>query len=172
MRIVFLDFDGVVTTNSSYRGAPCIEVPQAWGPPETVWTNPPGLLVPGLVANVQALCEASEASIVISSDWRKMHRFDDLVAWLRSSGLSAPVVGATPVLHTPRGLEIQAWVEQNSLTPQDLVILEDEEDVRPYRGRQVRTAFGGPRQGFTERHLRTALRMWGLAPPGRRAQVD
>lgn len=169
MRTVFLDIDGVVATDSSYRNAPCIRVPQAWGPAETVWTDPPGLLVPGLVRNVQVLCETAGASVVISSSWRTMHPISDITLWLQSAGLTAPIIGQTPRLFgvpanqpNARGLEIQQWVEANHLEPGDILVLEDKEDVRPYRARQVKTTSHGHRQGFTERHLRVALRLWGL----------
>ena len=166
-RIVFLDIDGVLATARTYQGAPFIRVPVPWGEPETVWTDPRGLLDPKLAANVEALCEAAGAGLVVSSDWRRAHDLETLAGWFASVGLTAPLLGATPILGPPRGAEIQRVVESMGLEPADFLILEDVEDVRPYRGRQIQTTFNGPRPGFTERHLRRALRAWGLGPPGR-----
>ena len=39
-----------------------------------------------------------------------------------------------------------------------IVILEDEEDIRPLVAYQIQTEFEGEHAGFTEHHLRRALR--------------
>lgn len=169
MRVVFLDFDGVIATASTYKVAYTVRVPTAWGESETHWPRPYELIDPRLVANVQKLCTEAEAAVVLSTSWRESHPLADLTLWLRNAGLTAEVLGTTPVFPgEPRGKEIVAWMESNGRTAPDVVILEDDEDVAPLRGRQIRTAFGGPRQGFTDRHLRRALRLWGLGEPGRR----
>lgn len=158
MRVVALDIDGVLATASSYRRA-------GFGVDSAPWT----VLRRDLAAQVQALCSAADASVVVSSAWRLLFPLDELAGWLADVGLTAPVLGATPHLPgRPRGAEIASWCLDRGIGDQDLVVLEDEEDVRPYRGRWVQTHFGGPDQGFTAGHLRRALRLWGLGPPGRR----
>lgn len=154
MNVVFLDIDGVLATRSSYRAA-------GWSPGK----GPEGLIVPDRAARVDELCRRVDASVVISSSWRQQHPLEDLTQWLREAGLSAPVLGATPVLPgRRRGEEIEAWVVAHGAKPEQFVILEDEEDVRPYRSRQVQTCFEGPRQGFLPKHLRQALRLFGVTP--------
>lgn len=158
-RVVFLDFDGVIATNTSYKNARL----SVCG----VGVETQDLLVPELVANVNELCEKAEAKIVISSTWRRLYPLDRLRDYLKVAGLRVEVIGITPdlleeVKSSSRGLEIKTWAAAHGISREDLVVLEDEEDVRPYRGRQVKTCFGGPRQGFTKRHLRRALRLWGL----------
>lgn len=158
-RIVFLDFDGVIATNTSYKNAK----PSVHGTgPETQ-----DLLVPDLVANVNELCEKGGAQVVISSTWRTLFSFESLCYYLKTAGLKVKVIDVTPDLlgeveKSTRGLEIKAWAVKHGLAREDLIVLEDEEDVRPYKGRQIQTCFHGPHQGFTKRHLRRALKLWDL----------
>ncbi|MEQ1494453.1 MAG: HAD domain-containing protein [Novosphingobium sp.] len=149
-RYVFLDFDGVIVTSSSYKRV-------------KDWEGAGSALIePRLVANVQTLCEKSGARVVISSAWRLVYAPDYLNEMLRDAGLRVDVAGQTPrVGH--RGEEIRRWCQLYNAAEEDIVILEDEEDVSPFRHRQVRTTFTGTRCGFTERHLSRALRLWGLS---------
>jgi hypothetical protein len=185
VRIVFLDIDGVLATSGTYKRARVELVPQAsakplavptegrgsppvggatqaWGSPTKTWTHPgEDLLCADLAANVQELCVKADARIVLSTSWRNLHPLETLKGWLAAKGLTTEIVGVTPDLFGKRrGMEIDAWMAENGRTAPDIVILEDEEDVAPYRGRQIQTCFNGP--GFTRRHLARALRLWGL----------
>lgn len=164
-KVLFLDFDGVITTSGTYKKATVIQVPQAWGPSEPMWPNPIELISPLLVANVSEVCLQAGAGIVFTSDWRAKYKQEQLQSWLHECGLdqSIPFYGNTCFLGH-RGEEILCFVEENSLKKENFVILEDEQDVTPFRGRQVQTFFNGPRQGFTERHVRIALRLFGIRP--------
>ena len=161
-RTLFLDFDGVIATSGTYKRARSALIPQAWGPPEKVWTHPgEDLLSAELAANVQELCVLTGAQVVLSTSWRNLYSLETLKGWLTTKGLTAEVVGVTPVLYgKTRGTEIDAFMHTRDLTAQDIVILEDEEDVRPYRARQVKTSFMGSNAGFTKRHLARALKLW------------
>ena len=165
MRIVFLDFDGVITTSGTYKRATKVMVPQAWGEAKAVWPNPIELITPDLVANVSTLCLRAEAGIILSTSWRNEFTQPKLDEFLRATGLDAsiPILGVTPNTGH-RGKEIAASVEAHGLTKNDICILEDEEDVSPFRGRQIKTSFVGSRPGFTARHLTRALRLFGLNP--------
>ena len=164
MRVVVLDFDGVICTSGTYKRARVELVPQAWGSPTKTWTHPgEDLLCADLAANVQELCVKAGAQIVLSTSWRNMYPLETLKGWLAAKRLTAEIVGVTPDLFGKRrGMEIDAWMAANGRTAPDIVILEDEEDVAPYRGRQIQTCFNGSRPGFTRRHLARALRLWGL----------
>lgn len=111
---VFLDIDGVLTTEDTW---------EAWyeaGQPR----NLAALFDPACVAFVQALCARSGAQVVISSSWRRVHGWDELMTVLREVGLTAPVVGATPVYEDrTRGAEIAAYVEQHGIDRERMLIL-------------------------------------------------
>ena len=166
MRAVFLDFDGVICTSGTYKRATKVMVPQAWGPARLSWPNPLELIAPPLVLNVSTLCLRAEASIILSTSWRHQFTPPKLDEFLRATGLDASILilGVTPRLGH-RGKEIEASVEAHGLTKNDICILEDEEDVTPFRGRQIKTSFVGSRSGFTERHLVRAFRLFDLSNP-------
>jgi len=165
VRTVFLDFDGVICTSGTYKRATKVMVPQAWGPAEAMWPKANELIAPDLVVNVSTLCLRAEASIIFSTTWRELYPHDRLCGFLHEAGLdtSIPILGRTPSIGH-RGKEIAASVEAHGLTKNDICILEDEEDVSPFRGRQIKTSFVGSRPGFTARHLTRALRLFGLNP--------
>lgn len=176
MRYVFLDFDGVVMTPESYD-QPVVDI------------GSPGMgnlaasrLDRGAVLRVNRLCLTAGAHVVLSTAWRSRIGFGDsapLVAALRYSGLSVPVVGQTPHLEkpyrkmsdysvVPRGEEIVRWLTDctgvGGWSDTDVVILEDEQDCEPLAHRQVKTSWYEHPRGFTEVHLAQALRLFGVEP--------
>lgn len=146
---VFLDIDGVLSTEDTY---------DAWyaaGRPEGERHT---LLDPDCVALVNELCATLEADVVVSSSWRAWLPWDDVVGALRRGGFTAPIVGRTPELAgQTRGAEIAAWIEAEGVDPSRVLILEDAEDVRPFAHRQVQTSFVGQDAGFRAEHLASAL---------------
>lgn len=145
--ILFLDFDGVVN------------IPWWSFEKEKGWDcsyNHPG---DGTVNNVQAVqwvsefCQKYNYAIVVTSTWR-MNGFDYKKCLYRS-GLrkDIPVIGATPVFHTERGLEISSWLKDN---PQytNYLIFDDEADMGEHLDRLVQTKSSC---GFTEDHYNHAV---------------
>ena len=59
MKVVFLDFDGVVTAKNQTPGSYMTHGPDGYGP------------TPACVRRVLRLAEGSGARIVVSSNWRK-----------------------------------------------------------------------------------------------------
>ena len=155
MKVVFLDFDGVICTTSTYK---------RWRKTPGSSEHPEELFDRKLVANVQTLCERSGAVVVLSTSWRHKFPLDDIRAWLEEAGLKAAVVGRTEY----RGVRVNeiSWYmgeHEPVLYPKDVVILEDAEPMLHLEGRTVRTTFEGPHPGFTERHLKYALRLFGIS---------
>lgn len=166
---VFLDIDGVLATEATYKvwralGGCMYDRPQH---------RTEVLFDPECVSLVQELLDATQAQVVVSSTWRNLYSWDFLTGLLADVGITSPIVGRTPHIkpkkmsqYIRRGDEIHAWLMEQSIPPElkDILILEDEEDVRPYRKRQVKTTFYGPEAGFRERHLLSALKLAGLPP--------
>lgn len=173
--IIFLDIDGVLATEVTYSawrkaGWDTLYPDRPYqGQAQKAWrsTALSKLAMNALLLDeecckaVQALCDATGASLILSSSWREMHPLDDIREWLASKGLTAPLIGMTPTTGTHRGQQIAAVCEQMGLTAKDILILEDVEDVAPYNGRKIRTSFHGNRAGFRDRHLKQALKMAG-----------
>lgn len=88
MRILYLDFDGVINDESDdYR--------QRWARVDRGETSEAALLQPRLVERVERICQATGAVIVISSMWRKWHNLKALIAMLRQQGLAKTEVIGT-----------------------------------------------------------------------------
>lgn len=170
MRCVFLDFDGVVMTQSSYlQPGVSIGYP-GWGCGDMAATR----LDRPSVRRVSELCTRAGAQVVLSTNWRSRDPSRDtgLIPALRLAGLdgSVPVVGQTPRLYPqprkmssprlPRGVEIKAWLDERApgWTMADIVILDDE-PLGALEDRWVRSTW---EDGFTNTCLRRALRLWDL----------
>ena len=177
MNTIFLDIDGILATEATYRAVrtelwrranPGRELPHrrpasVLPPIETIRDAPietvVGLLDPECCERVVQLQQRIEARVILTSSWRKVYGPEKLRDILGARGLVYESV--TPVLGH-RGGEIRSEVERLGLAPETVVVLEDEEDVRPYNGRRVQPTFYGPRAGFQGRHLRQALALFGL----------
>lgn len=166
-RVLFLDIDGVITTNRTYnlwRKAGCGDVR--------------GLFDPECVALVNALTDAIGASIVVASDWKHPDTCREPVAGvLRDVGITAPILGVTPclcrrdgtlLLSGHRGHEIAVYILTAGLPLADVVILDD--NVRagqapPGMIRQGARFIPTPTAtGLTRRHVERAVALFGVAP--------
>lgn len=144
--VVFLDIDGVLNHERLYRAQHDGKVP---------WPNPAQWIDRECVARVNDLCERTDARIVISSSWRSIPipgqptiGWEGATAVLRECGLTADVIGGTPVLdEMPAGSplyvakgrwpEIAAWLREHP-TERWVVIDDGAVAVEP-RGRLVQT---------------------------------
>lgn len=151
MKILFLDFDGVL--NSAQHPA-----------------LPPGGgmmgIAPEHVAVLNAVVEDTGAKVVVSSTWRLGRDALDLQTLLEGAGFTGYVIGRTPDLTrragalyaaVQRGHEIQAWMDAWSATMCDdepiesFAIVDDDDDMGELRGRLVQTDF---RTGLQDEHAR------------------
>ncbi len=102
MIIIFLDFDGVLD-NSYYdmilekQGLPCSD---QYGP----------VFDPLCVSNLARIIEATEAKIVVSSDWKQIMSFTELVDMWKSRSLPGELLNITPDISSHRGDEIDEWL--------------------------------------------------------------
>lgn len=139
MRVLFLDFDGVL---NSFR----------W-----MKANPGKSFAcevdPEPVALVAEIVRRTGAQIVVSSTWRIHHRLAALRDVLITAGYPAPcpIIGATPksVPHPEpdykhkRGFEIQAWLDaqppDGPRAVEQIAILDDDTDMSHLLPRLVQT---------------------------------
>jgi histidinol phosphatase-like enzyme len=130
MKIIFLDIDGVLNSDTWYKKRKtdfCIHEE----------------FDPFLVQQLNQLIKDTKAKIVISSSWRKSHTLEEMQKLFKQVGIRAEIIGMTPVLkyanHTmsvPRGCEILKWLQDNEglLGTQvhnfkNYVILDDDSDM-------------------------------------------
>jgi hypothetical protein len=123
MKLLFLDFDGVL---NSYQPTKVGSPPPGWEdrqPPQSSGINPRGLLKEldvDKVALLNDIVSSSGCKVVVSSAWRLQFSLEELRWLLEGAGFVGDVVGVTPdhsrrpklSLSIPgvRGLEIEAYL--------------------------------------------------------------
>lgn len=125
MRVLFLDFDGVIVTAHDRFTA---------GDQFAVF-------------NLNRITDASGAKIVVSSTWRMGESVESLAAFLKKWGVTGEVIGLTPdhtvsttrglYVATERGHEIQAWLDHHPEVS-EFIILDDDSDMAHLRHRWVK----------------------------------
>jgi hypothetical protein len=142
MNIIFLDFDGVLNNWDHIS--------------ENRRHTRHAHIKSELVMNLKRLVEATNAKIVVSSTWRLLYTLEELIEALDFHGFpDAPIIDRTCTLNGPRGLEIQAWLDQNYDTDR-FVILDDDADMAHLDHRLVRTSMD---DGLTDDDVDKAIFM-------------
>jgi len=152
-KICFTDFDGVLNNYS-------------WFTPRN--STKKWHLDEDLIQNLNKITTATDSKIVLSTSWRTMYPFHDIVQALEDHGCLADVIGKTPDLSgtnangpfwAPRGNEIALWLKDHSEVT-NMVILDDEMDMEPLMDYHVHTSFN---DGLTLAKVEEAIKM--LAKP-------
>lgn len=148
MRVVFLDFDGVLNSAAYFdrlrRAERLVQL-----------IEHDDHIDRAAVALLDYLVFATDAKIVISSSWRISRTLPELEETLTRAGLRAGrVIDKTVDLRgVPRGNEIQLWVDTHR--PTSFVILDDDSDMGQVASRLVKTHFqeGGLRPEHVQRAI-------------------
>lgn len=163
MKIIFLDFDGVLNSLFHFQ-----ELKRQGLTQDRIMDS----LDPVMVERLNRIVEMTNAKIVISSTWRKLHSMDELKAFLLKYGFKFidHVIDVTPTLNKDRGYEIQWWMdrhqhryvaglEQELIT--SFVILDDNSDMvyDHLLGRLVLTTWI---DGMEEEHAQKAIKILGV----------
>lgn len=120
MKVIFLDYDGVVNT---------LWFQEVNGEPNFNFPNDNQVNNIQAIAWLNKLCRETGAKIVVTSTWRMSDNYKEC---LYNAGLneSIEILGATKILGTKRGLEIQQWLDDNKkLNIEKFVILDDDMDM-------------------------------------------
>ena len=118
MKIIFLDFDGVMDTEyddlvRSKEGMP--------------FSDEYGILFdPNCVQNLKHIIDNTGADIVVTSSWKYMMSYQDFINMWEDRGLPGFVTDVTPTpsQRCKRGDEIDAWIEE-CRTDCQYVIIDD-----------------------------------------------
>ncbi len=104
LKIIFLDFDGVMAT--AYYDLMMVKN----GEPET---DEFGVLFdPMCVQNLATIIEATGAKIVVSSDWKYLMSYEELLRMWETRNLPKEMIDATPCCSKHRGDQIDKWIEE------------------------------------------------------------
>jgi len=150
MKVIFLDFDGVINSTSW--------VPDADDQPHLSIPWYAAGLDPDLVALVNEIIERTGAQVVVSSSWRQGATLEWLQEVLEEVGFLGDVIGATPrISYNQRASEIQAWLAGHGEDVEQFVILDDYADAG-IEGHFVQTI---PTVGLTPEDVEDAVTILG-----------
>lgn len=149
MNYLFLDIDGVLNTgqHSNYLVDNGLCETDADG----------YLFDPEAVKNLQYIIEETDAKIIITSTWRLD---GDMQALWRNRNLAGEVLGITPTLLREkgvgkfrcwldnRGMEVEAWLQDNAISPYKYAIIDDEDDYLPHQTEHL--ILTDPMRGITK----------------------
>lgn len=152
MKVIFLDFDGVLCNLESIttRNKRTAANQDPYGPHKDC------------VAACNRIIKETGAHIVVSSSWRQVVKPEASTERLRRWGIKGYVIGVTPRLDSIRGEEIRHWIEFCADRPvESFVILDDDSDMGQLRHRLVQT---NSHAGLTEADADRAIAILN-APP-------
>jgi hypothetical protein len=186
-RIIFLDVDGVL---NHYDTKHRVHPETADDMPQHLQVRGSGLIGmdPSCVKNLATLVEKTDAEVVLSSTWRKPpYGLGKTERCARRQGYTGPRwIGVTPTGvrtksgddegmyslpkfserynprgSTPRGLEIQEWLDDNTKGEEvEFIIIDDDSDMVHLSNRLVHTDMSDG--GFTDAKLAEALKFFGV----------
>lgn len=138
MKLLFLDFDGVLNT------------PRTWG--KFYIDDGSQAVDPERVRLVNKIVDATGAKVVISSTWRKDRTISELDALLKKRGATFDVYGTTPYdRHMARRGEIVQFIRRQAqigIEVGNIVVIDDDRDAS-ISGCFVQTNTDGD-EGLTE----------------------
>ena len=159
MKIIFLDFDGVLNSEAWWIQEKTRQ--QGYG---QVWGHHD--LDKLAVIRLNSIIYNTGAKVVISSTWRKIHDLDELRAILKAVGFVGEVIDYTPstgytafqslngaIIDAPkcRGAEIQCWLDhQEDPAVESFVILDDASDMAHLAPRLIQTKYAS---GLLDHHI-------------------
>lgn len=159
MKVIFLDFDGVLNNNEVLDDAYQLAMHlRASGEPNDYIrvAHDYAMVDRVLVGRVQEICECTGAVVVISSTWRILNTLVELREILATKGLKAEVIGVTPrKMSGYRGEEIGIWLNEHPEV-EFFVILDDGSDMDPHSDRLVQTDC---EEGIQDRHVSRAVEL-------------
>jgi len=159
MKIIFLDFDGVLNdfkllSEASKRGAH----KDGW--------NHLAMIDPSKVELLNQIVEKTGAKFVVSSTWRIKSSIDELQGYLDHHGFKGEIIDCTPMTFGGfRGREIRLWLEDVSdegIDVEKFVIVDDDTDMGILIDKLVLTSFGNGEEdgtgGLMQEHVDEIVR--------------
>lgn len=163
MKVIFLDFDGVLNSVVFHKARLDAGLDMHVGPRGLEpCLDPKGIDV------LNKTVGRTGAVTVVTSTWRKGGGRDGLVPnvrlreWMKKAGFYGTVLGATPNLGVRRGLEIQEWLDHDARMFQarfgpvtHFVILDDDTDMEHLSDKLVKI---DNQEGLTAEYLPAILK--------------
>ncbi len=152
MKIIFLDFDGVM--DASYYD----HILSKEGKPGNDEYG--AVFDPYCIRNLKRIIEETEADIVVSSSWKYMMSYQDFLNMWKDRGLPGFITDVTPnpVDRRKRGDEIDAWIEECKTECQYVII--DDLEANNFNEHQIpRLLIVNPFFGLDEETAERAIQI-------------
>lgn len=173
MRVLFLDFDGVLNSARWMHTRPTKEdfarehniSPEVYAHDITTWAL--RSIDPVAVGALNEIVHRTRARVVVSSTWRTMYALPKLELMLRRRGFEHHLIGTTPDAATvrerddrriSRGEEIQRWLDLTEIDASSAVILDDDGDMDHLTPRLYQTEV---EHGLCAHHVDDVVRLFG-----------
>lgn len=157
MKVIFLDFDGVLNSAASF-----VMENRRRKKDKRIKTPLNQTLDRVCASNFQyILDQVPDAKIVISSAWRTFYKMAWLKKKLREYGIdSSRVIGKTGVLFSGwRGREISDWLEDHPEVTEYIVLDDNSLVTETHNKRFIKTTWA---TGLTLPHVYEALKLFGV----------
>ena len=152
MKVIFLDFDGVMDTAYfghvlGKEGLPCHDEFGA-------------VFDPNCVRNLKEIIDKTGAEIVVTSSWKSLMTYRDMLNMWEQRGLPGYVIDATPSSsgYRHRGDEIDAWLKECKDECQ-YVILDDIDESNFNEHQLPRLIVVNPYYGLDTESAERAIKM-------------
>jgi len=147
VRVLFLDIDGVLNR-------------KGFQPQETLGLR--SWIEPELAVRLCDVLRATNAQIVLASDWRLNREIQELRDELHAAGIDVSLIGTTPDLTgQPRWREVEAWMVEHNLARDAMAIIDDKYDMGPLSARFVRVS---PLNGLDDQAARAIRALFEAEP--------
>lgn len=176
MKVLFLDFDGVLNSQPFLKEAAKarrearnqIEEQELFlHMPEERWES---MIDPAAVERLNAVIDRTGCKVVVSSSWRLLNTPVQLTSYLRNRGYRYKVLDRTPNSRKygeVRGHEIQKWIDDWNASHHvrehvtAFAILDDDSDMAHLMDRLVHTSFTA---GLQDEHVEQLVSLLGEDP--------
>ena len=159
MKVIFLDFDGVIHTTRSMVGLK-----------DTIYYDAKKLgcgVDPVAVGLIHRVCKMTGAKVVISSSWRITNDLSEMqTMFCDEFGWSDEIIiDITPIFNDPlperRGREIQEWINLNTVGDMHFqyVIIDDDSDMLETQLKRFVQVDGA--DGFLFRDFKKVMELFG-----------
>lgn len=155
-KVLFLDIDGVLNTerflSEVHRKHKRIGRMDYWA-----------MLEPARVTRLNAILDATGASVVLSSSWRQVRGLPDINEDFIQRGFTHQLFDKTPrCFGVDRHWEIRRWLNERHIQPDAFVVLDDDLGAEgPFKHRFIHVP-----DGLEDKHVEQAI-----AVLGRRVEV-
>jgi hypothetical protein len=163
MKLIFLDFDGVINSTKWMHSDQFKQETKDLSDADLYLIKVQYLIDPNSIQLINELVDRSKAEVVVSSTWRHKFSIDELNSILKSRGSTFNIIDKTPRRYSnrfsqtiARGIEIQAYLDSLPHSPDSIVILDDIDNMLHLSKYLILTY---DETGITTQNIESALKM-------------